>query len=509
VTAEAPAARVVGVLAAAMGVLAVVTIVSWLLIAGVHADDSYDVHQVSGVWLTLASDVEHGVFYRPLYDGNAFGGTRYMPIQFLVYAGAEKVTGDRVVGAKIVVYTLAILLLGLVFASLYLLGCPLPVALGLVGVLLASGIGLLATVAVGGDTLPVVLQLGALVVVTKSNRPAAAAGAGVLCGLAILSKETALWAPAAIIVWLVARDRGRVAVATAGALVATLAVGLVAAEAVSHGRFADNVFGLSGSSFEGVGSVFVDSPGKLLGLAQAHGSSVVIVVPLALAGFVLAVLERRPTLYHLSFVFALAILLVVLADPGAFYNHLLDVSVLAVILVGDLWKRSVGAATTTAGPVVILAVLAWALAVGYRADVKPAAAEAAKLVTGRLDRATYAKVPPAGTFRPDDRILSEDPYVPLSLGRRPLVLDAFMLLRTLREHPAWRRELIRRIDVRRFDKVVLIHRLDRSGWWRDVHFGLPVVDAIRANYTLWRGPPDWRELWIYVPRRGTRSSAAG
>jgi len=480
--------------------MAVATILSWAMVAGVHADDAYDVHQVSGVWLTLASDVEHGVLYRPLYDGNAFGGTRYMPVQFLAYAGASEVTGDRVVGAKIVVYVLAVLLLGLVFTCLSSFGCPLPVALGLVGVLLASGIGLLATVAVGGDTLAVILQLGALALVTRSERPATAAGAGVLCALALLSKETALWALAAILVWLLASRRPRAVATLVVTLVVTLAAGLVATEVLSHGRFSENVLGLSDASFEGIGSVFVDSPGKLLGLAQAYGSSIVIVVPLVLAGLVLAAVERRPNLYHLSFVFALVILLVVLADPGAFYNHLLDVSVLVVILVGDLWQRSARTVPAGALQVVVLAALAWALVVGYRTDLKPATVEAARLATGRLDRGTYAKAPPSGTFRPSDRILSEDPYVPLSLGRRPIVLDAFMLLRTLREHPAWRRSLIERIDNRQFDKVVLIERVDRSGWWRDVHFGLPVVDAIRRNYRLWRQPPGWRDLWIYVPR---------
>jgi hypothetical protein len=221
---------------------------------------------------------------------------------------------------------------------------------------------------------------------------------------------------------------------------------------------------------------------------------------------VLAAVERRPNVYHLSFVIALAILLVVLADPGTYYNHLLDVSVLAVILVGDLWKRSGGITSAGAVPVVILTALVWALVVGYTADVKPAAHEAADLLVGRLDRAPYAKTAPAGTFRRSDRVLSEDPYVPLSLGRRPVVLDAFMLLRTLQDHPAWRRALIARIEAHRFDKIVLLQQIDRSGWWRDIHFGLPVADAIRHNYVLWRRPPDWRNLWIYVPRRAGRPS---
>jgi hypothetical protein len=50
-----------------------------------HANDTYNVSDVSAAWLTLTHDVEHGVLYPPLYDGHAFGETRYMPAQILAY----------------------------------------------------------------------------------------------------------------------------------------------------------------------------------------------------------------------------------------------------------------------------------------------------------------------------------------------------------------------------------------------------------------------------------------
>jgi predicted acylesterase/phospholipase RssA len=121
------------------------------------------------------------------------------------------------------------------------------------------------------DNLPVYAAL-----VTRSDRASAAIGAGALCGLAILTKETALWAPAAIVIWLLLSHRRRAAAATVGSLALVLAAGLLAAEAASHGRFSDNLIGLSGSSFEGLRSVVLDSPDKLLGLAQGSGSSLVI-----------------------------------------------------------------------------------------------------------------------------------------------------------------------------------------------------------------------------------------
>ena len=40
----------------------------------------------SGVWLALARDTAEGVFYRPLWDGVEYGGTRYFPMLFVAIA---------------------------------------------------------------------------------------------------------------------------------------------------------------------------------------------------------------------------------------------------------------------------------------------------------------------------------------------------------------------------------------------------------------------------------------
>ncbi len=504
----AGSSRLVAALSALAALLAVGVFLSWALIAGIHADDTYNVSDVSAAWLTLAQDVEHGVLYPPLYDGHAFGGTRYMPAQILAYAGAEEVTGDRLIGAKLVVYALAVLLFGLVFVALRLIRCPPPVALGLAAAALASSVGLVAATTVAGDTLPVLLQLGALVLVTRRPGRWATAGAGLLCALAVLAKFSALWAPAAILVWLLARDRSRV-VMFAASLALALAAGIGTTEALSHGRFSENVLGLSGSSFMGFGAVFLDSPGKLISLTEANASPVVVMFPFVLVSFLLAASERKLTVYHLSFVFALGILLVVLADPGAYYNHLLDVTVLSMILVGGLWRRTTGADNGFAlFRAAILAALIWAIGLGYYTDVKPHIAEAARLLLGSADSQPYAKRPPSGSFQPTDRILSEDAYIPLAVGQRPVVLDAFMLLRIAEKHPEWRRALVKRLDAREFDKVVALRRLDHSVWWREVDFGLPIVDAIKRNYRLSQHLSAWRDLWIYVPKRRSPVAAS-
>ena len=172
-------------LMAGLGFVALLTIVSWVLVAGVHANDAYRVGHVSGAWLALAQYVNEGTLYPPLYDGNAFGGTRYMPLQILLYAGAANVVGGDVLAAKLVVYATAVLLLVVMFLILRSMGCPIVVRLGLLAALLASFTGFWAATAVSGDALPLLLQLTAVALAARGERKSLAAAAGALCALAV------------------------------------------------------------------------------------------------------------------------------------------------------------------------------------------------------------------------------------------------------------------------------------------------------------------------------------
>jgi hypothetical protein len=83
----------------------------------------------------------------------------------------------------------------------------------------------------------------------------------------------------------------------------------------------------------------------------------------------------------------------------------------------------------------------------------------------------------------DTTVLSEDPGVVAVLGRRPTVLDPFMLLRLEQRDPAAVAALAERIRRAEFDLVVLLEPLDdESEWWRRYHFGETVIGAVRDTY---------------------------
>src|SRR4051812_25430801 len=48
----------------------------------------------SGVWLALARDTHDGIFYRPLWSGSEYGGTRYFPVLFVATAGLMRLGLD-------------------------------------------------------------------------------------------------------------------------------------------------------------------------------------------------------------------------------------------------------------------------------------------------------------------------------------------------------------------------------------------------------------------------------
>jgi hypothetical protein len=462
-------------------------IVGWLTLAVAHIGDRYLIGHVQGGWMAIARYANEGTLYPPLFDGIRYGGTRWMPLQVLVNAGAARPTGEYLMSGKMVAIALFGVLLLLVFVALRRLRCPWPLAAALTGLLPATATGLLVGSAVGGDVLPVVLQLGALLAVDTSMRRGRlgwVAVAGALAGAAAASKLTGVWAVLAVISWLALRQEWRRLGWFFAIFACSAAVVLGFAQWASEGRFLSVLLTLT---FAGTGGPvgWVRAPNQLIQFGIGSTPAVWMVAPFAALGVIAARQYRQVTLFHHALGWSLLLTLIVYTDMGAGLNHLVDLSVLIVLVVGSLAghlepERIGGVTLRTA---LVIAVL-WAGATGVREFVPDLREVLATARSGVVPN-QYTPGPLAGVVDNPDGLLSEDPTVPLLLGGTPVVLDPFMLRRIDEVQPEAVDALVTRIERREFDHVALMRPLDEEDfWWQHYHFGLRVVEALREAYVF-------------------------
>jgi hypothetical protein len=491
---------------AALVVVAAAAIVGWLFLALSHMDDRYGVLHVQGAWMGLAQEANDGVLYPPLSAGGYYGGTRWMPLPILLNALAGRITGEFLTSGKVVGMLLTLGLLILAYGTLRRLETPRALAGALTGTIVATDPGRIAGTTLGGDVLPVVLQVGALLVATTSRRKHSLAVAGVLAGLAFASKVTGVWAALALVTWLGVHRRWRDVGLFGGAFGATIVVVLGTVELVSGGRFSDDMLLLT---FAGVGGGVgpIRAPNQLLYQFANFGLAVWVLVPFVAAGVILAKHLRRLSVYHFAIGWALLLLLVIYTDVGAGANQLLDVTVLTALAAGNFAARLETTDPRSPMAIVLAVAVVWGTGSGVVLDLVP---DVRRTVEGA--RLGYPLHPLTGRIGPRDEFLSEDPYVPLSLGRKPVVLDPFMLRRLDLVDPEAVDDLIGRIERQEFAYIATIEPLNAEDgpvaaadegekwandyWWDQFHFGLRVVTAMRRMYVL-EGIVD--EYYLYRP----------
>jgi hypothetical protein len=479
--------------------VAVVAIGGWLVLGLAHLGDRYRVGHVQGAWMGLAQYANDGVLYPPLADGERYAGTRYLPLPILVHDAAARVTGEYLISGKATAIVLFGAVLVLALAVLRTFRCPWPHALALVALVPATIVGRQLGSTINGDVLPVLLQVGALALlvaaVDRDRRPLLVA-AGVLAGLAVASKLNGFWAPLAALSWLGLRGDWRrlVPFGVSCAATAVLVLGLV--QWASDGRFLATFVALTFAGTEGPAGL-LRAPNQLLYYAIGDATAVWTLGPFVVLGTLAAWRGSALTVYHHALAWALGLTIGVFIDVGAGFNQLIDIIVLSVIVVGHFAARLPSAQLGGVSLATLLALtVIWSGVTGVRAYV-PELREVVAAARAGAPPARYTPRPLASIVGPDDSLLSEDPSVPVLLGRRPIVLDPFMLRRLDALRPDLVDPLLARIERREFDHVVLINALeDEDEWWTLYHFGPRIAAALRSAYVR-RGMVDG--YYLYAP----------
>jgi hypothetical protein len=312
--------------------------------------------------------------------------------------------------------------------------------------------------------------------------------------MAILTKVTALFAPIAILVWLVARDR-RGLVRFAILLLAEVGVAALVIELLSSGRFSENL-GATLFAAQGTPDLLTGAV-RLVRLGARDATPIALLVPFAVVGLLLAVHHRRITLVQVALLAAVLVTAVILTEPGAAYNHLLDVTVLLAIAAAEAWQSSqheqrlpdlVPAVMSTVLGATVFVWLTLTLPGIWATFSRPREPSPA-ILTARL----------IGAAGP---ILSEDAAIPVLADQTPVVLDPFMLVRIGKLHPEWYDSLICRVEREGFSWVVSLQALDAPearDLYRERRFGAGVHDALLQHYRLSRRIGTY---WLYLPRAG-------
>ena len=478
---------------AALAALAGIVGSSWVVLAVAHADDRHRVDFVSGTWLALADYAAAGTLFPAAHENGYYGGTRYMPLPVLLDAGAAKIAGELLLSAKLVTYLVAVALSAIAFVVLRQVGCPTGLALSLVAAAVVTQTGLVGTLGLRNDGLAVALQLGAVALVLRGEARVSVAAAGVLAALAIFAKVTAIWAAAAIGMWLLWRARARLPPFLAAFGASVIALGVLFT-ALSEGRM---VTQLAEFTFAGNGSVtsIPDGVQALVTQFSTQADAVWLLFPIAAVAVFVSFQTRALTLLQVALLIELAVLAVVMGSRGTDHNHLLDLCFLTVLVVGEFAAGVRGEPASRFVALMATAAVAWAIGSSYLRVMGPDTVGAAKELAGRESGTTGLEPNPLeGFVRRGDRILSEDPSIPLALDQRPVLLDSFIARRTLADHPELAAALARRVAAKEFDKIILVAGLTPGA---EQFLGDTVNDAVLESYRL--GYVE-RDIYVYVPQ---------
>lgn len=452
-------------------------------------NDAY-LGQVSGVWIALAGDLCHGVFYRPLFGPLGYGGTRYFPLVFMLQAGLMKLGGGPILTGYLLSLAATLGLMAGVYVLLRRLGVDRLLAGCSSIFILCSESTQLALLSIRGDVLPAALVVWGLVACcgteTGTRQLAVAA---IFFTLAFSAKVTAVYGMGAafLFFWLTGRRRQAwmlAALSTAG--FALVAGGMLIG---SHGRVL-NVMLQSATAGAPWTSIFHIPQRFALytGHEDPGGFPFLLLAAAALLAWPQGA-SKGIALYY--FLFAGAMILIIFGTNGTDYNHLIDLHTAAVVLLAVWISRSdhqharFGLA---------------ALAIVSLMSFFPAARNWHRGLDTISRRQGFKTVLQIVGKNPKP-ILADNPWIPVLAGQSPYVQDPFIFSALNLHRPGFADALWKKLQEKQFSAVVTI--LDPNSpvgkrAYANGFFGAGFRKNLLENYKL---AVRMKDNYIFLPRR--------
>jgi hypothetical protein len=483
------------------GVLAAVA-VSAIVFHGWYALASEDYLQFTGgVWLALARDLADGLFYRPVMSGVGYGGTRYFPLFFSLIGLLMRTGLSPLAAAHAVSLFSAALLFGGVVRVSGRLGVPRLSALLLGLLALAPHYVQQTTLGIRSDILAAALIVWGVSFAMERVGPDSRTGqspwiAATAFTLALATKPTAAYGAAAALAALVLNGRWQ----PARRLLAWSAVGVllffVAVQVASGGRALESfrACALAGDSpVNLIRNLFQVRMGPVGGLRF-----LTVVLGVAALAWLFDLRRNWNAVPSVLFCFAAITTAVILGSPGTVHpNQVTDIHVAAVIVIGAFLQRH--DRVRRAGYAVVLLLL---LLAGYQDYERAIRQNMAAEARGREATLRAFSRAVDGFRKP---VLSESPEFPVIEGTRPYLLDAFTLRIVTITRPDVLADVLGKLHDRAFAYILLIEDPETTrgrGWYENVHFGWPIVEALLENYRYQETSAGMR---IYVPKESGKA----
>jgi hypothetical protein len=430
-------------LAAALAAVQAVSLLAWY-----WPGTMPDTH-TSGVWIALADDVAHGDFYRPLHSELGTGGTRYMPLFFVLHGGLIKLGIAPLAAGVLLTLGSVVLLILSVQALLRRLGVPADIAWPAALLMLGAVSFEMMLLTVKGDFLAAAFNLGGITAALawqQDDRRRRLGLAATLFAAAFLTKITTVFGLAAVAAWLIGRREGRPAAQLLGATGLMMLAGIGLAFWASDGRMLESFRAV----VSGDTTLAFALTAPLRFMAECAGDPLACVLLVGGAGCAVGLIRAggHALALWLASITA-AVTLVIFASPGTGANHLIDPLALAAIgLAVTLSQPRRGRpwAGLTAGLFGLGIIIAWLPGVPsirrfFTQHHKPEVAAVREFTT----RAGAGVKP----------MFAENPLIPILAGERPFVADLFNLELMMRRDPGLRAEILKQLRAGKFGSVVL------------------------------------------------------
>jgi hypothetical protein len=449
----------------------------------------------SGVWAAIANDFAEGVFYRPVFDESGYGGTRYMPLFFVLYGALISFFHDPVTaGFLLSIATLVFLDLGIYFL-LRETGAPKAIAIPLTFLVHASISFQLLTLETRGDFLAAGMNVWGILLALKHIRTNSwgilTLSTGFFIG-ALFTKFTTIGGLAVVVLYFLIREKRSSAFYLIGVTSISIFALLWGVNEFSQGKALASfqACALGGFNFD----YALKTPIWFL--------TVTIQDPFLFAIMCLAIylmqrekVDQWKTFVPLYFGFTLVSTFAIFSSPGTDSNHLIDLLIACILVLAFQFQKDESFSKTYNACFLFVTIgilFMWIPGtISIKDHIEP---------IGRPTRDTIRAI--AGELGPQAKnLLSENPMVPLLMGQRPIVMDAFSLRVIAQKSPAIQADFIRKIEDQFFDAIIL---LDWSGapldqlenamekhsslgvdrFYGEVHFSGGFLDLMKKHYFL-------------------------